>query len=195
MRFSPEAYLESLNIHRMHLGLASIKKLLGRLENPHKAYPVIIIAGTNGKGSTAAMTASILRSAGYNVGLYTSPHLVDVRERIVVNGQKIPRGEFHRIIACVKERVQQPVTYFEFLTAVAFVYFQKRKVDLAVLEVGLGGRLDATNVCRPLVSIITNIDRDHTDYLGGTLEAIAREKAGIIKTRGTCVTAERSRKV
>jgi|YelNatPaOPRAMG01_1025707.scaffolds.fasta_scaffold23869_2 dihydrofolate synthase/folylpolyglutamate synthase len=195
MKVNPESYLESLNIHRMHLGLAAVRKLLKRLGNPQEAYPTILIAGTNGKGSTAAMTASILRRAGYEVGLYTSPHLVDVRERIVVNGEKIPRKEFCRIIAFVRKQVQQPVTYFEFLTVAALVYFQKRKVDLAVLEVGLGGRLDATNVCGPLVSVITNIDLEHTAYLGGTLEAIAIEKAGVIKRHGVCVTAARSKKV
>jgi dihydrofolate synthase/folylpolyglutamate synthase len=154
-----------------------------------------LIAGTNGKGSTAAMTDSILCRAGYKVGLYTSPHLVDVRERIVVNGKKISLKEFNQTIADVKNKKKQPVTYFEFLTAVAFVYFQRQKVDIAVLEVGLGGRLDATNVCKALVSVITNIAFDHMAYLGNTLESITREKAGIIKQNGICVTAARQKKV
>ena len=179
----------------MHFGLTAITELLSRLGNPQNSYKTILIAGTNGKGSTAAMTASILCSAGYKVGLYTSPHLVDVRERIVVNGKKISLKEFNRTIADVKDKKEQPVTYFEFLTAVAFVYFQNQKVDIAVLEVGLGGRLDATNVCKPLVSVITNIAFDHMDYLGNTLESIAREKAGIIKQNGICLTAAKQKKV
>ncbi len=194
-KFNPSAYLDSLNVDTMHFGLAAITELLSRLGNPQNSYKTILIAGTNGKGSTAAMTASVLCSAGYKVGLYTSPHLIDVRERIVFNGKKISLREFNRIIAYVKNKMGQPVTYFEFLTAVAFVYFQNKKVDIAVLEVGLGGRLDATNVCQPLVSVITNIAFDHTAYLGNTLESIAREKAGIIKKNGICITAAKQKKV
>lgn len=194
-KFDPSSYLESLNVDKMRFGLKSITGLLSRLGNPQKSYKTIIIAGTNGKGSTAAMTASILHHAGYKVGLYTSPHLVDVRERIVVNDKKISRRDFNQIIAYIKEKMEQPVTYFEFLTAAAFVYFQNQKVDIAVLEVGLGGRLDATNVCRPLVSVITNIDFDHMVYLGNTLESIAREKAGIIKPKGICLTAAKQKNV
>jgi len=192
-KLKSSAYLASLNVDTMHFGLAAITELLLRMGNPQNLYKTILIAGTNGKGSTAAMTSSILCSAGYKVGLYTSPHLVDVRERIVINGKKIPLKEFNQTIAYVKDKIQQPVTYFEFLTAVAFVYFQRRKVDVAVLEVGLGGRLDATNVCKPLVSVITNIAFDHTDYLGKTLDSIAREKAGIIKQKGICITAAKQK--
>ena len=192
---NPFAYLESLNINKMHFGLKSITQLLLRLGNPQKTFKTIIIAGTNGKGSTAAMTASILHSAGYKVGLYTSPHLMDVRERIVINGRKISRNDFSRTVSYLKNEVQKPVTYFEFLTAVAFEYFKNQKIDIAVLEVGLGGRLDATNVCRPLASVITNIAFDHTAYLGSTLESIAGEKAGIIKKNGVCVTATKHKKV
>lgn len=188
-------YLESLNINKMRFGLKAVTQLLSRLGNPQKSFRTITIAGTNGKGSTAAMISSILCEAGYKVGLYTSPHLVDVQERIVINGKRISLKDFNRIIASIKEKIEQPVTYFEFLTAVAFVYFQKEKADIAVLEVGLGGRLDATNICKPLVSVITNIAFDHTDYLGGTLELIAREKAGIIKRNGVCVTAAKQKKV
>ena len=194
-KFNPSAYLAGLNVDTMHFGLTAIKDLLSRLGNPQNSYKTILIAGTNGKGSTAAMTASILCSAGYKVGLYTSPHLVDVRERIVINGKKISLKEFNQTIADVKDKTQQPVTYFEFLTAVALVYFQRQKVDIAVLEVGLGGRLDATNVCKPLVSVITNIAFDHMDYLGNTLESIACEKAGIIKQKGICITAAKQKKV
>ncbi|PKN51495.1 MAG: bifunctional folylpolyglutamate synthase/dihydrofolate synthase [Deltaproteobacteria bacterium HGW-Deltaproteobacteria-13] len=188
-------YLAGLNVDKMHFGLKAITRLLSRLGNPQDSYKTILIAGTNGKGSTAAMTSSILSSAGYKAGLYTSPHLVDVRERIVINGKKIPLNEFNRMIAYVKDKMEQPVTYFEFLTAVALVYFQNQQVDIAVLEVGLGGRLDATNVCRPLVSVITNIAFDHTAYLGNTLESITREKAGIIKRNGVCITAAGQKKV
>jgi len=194
-KLNPSAYLDSLNVDTMHFGLKAITELLSRLENPQNSYKTILITGTNGKGSTAAMIASILCSAGYKVGLYTSPHLVDVRERIVINGKKISLKEFNQTIAYVKDKKEQPVTYFEFLTAVAFVYFQRQKVDIAVLEVGLGGRLDATNVCKPLVSVITNIALDHTLYLGDTLDSIAREKAGIIKQNGICITAAKQKKV
>ncbi|MCX6223553.1 MAG: Mur ligase family protein, partial [Bacteroidia bacterium] len=163
-KLKSSAYLDNLNVDTMHFGLAAITELLSRLGNPQNSYKIILIAGTNGKGSTAAMISSVLSCAGYKVGLYTSPHLVDVRERIVVNGRKIPRKDFNQIIRDIKEKIKNPLTYFEFLTAAAFVYFQRQKVDIAVLEVGLGGRLDATNVCRPLVSVITNIAFDHMAY-------------------------------
>jgi len=194
-KLNPSAYLDSLNVDKMRFGLKAISELLSRLGNPQNSYKTILIAGTNGKGSTAAMISSILSSAGYKVGLYTSPHLVDVRERIVINGKKISLKEFNQTIADVKDKKEQPVTYFEFLTAAAFVYFQRQKVDIAVLEVGLGGRLDATNVCKPLVSVITNIAFDHMDYLGNTLDSIAREKVGIIKQKGICITAAKQNKV
>jgi len=194
-KFNPDAYLSGLNIDVMRFGLESITSVMASFGRPQKDYPAILIAGTNGKGSTAAMTASMLRQAGYRVGLYTSPHLVDVRERIVVNGRKIPRQAFSDILLEIKDRVDQPVTYFEVLTAAAFIYFQRSRIDIAVLEVGLGGRLDATNICRPLVSVITNISLEHTAYLGKTLAAIAGEKAGIIKKNGICVTAVRQKKV
>ena len=194
-KFDSSAYLSSLNIDVMRMGLGAITELLLQLGNPRNSYKTILIAGTNGKGSTAAMIASILHSSGYKVGLYTSPHLIDVRERIVINGEKIPWKAFNQIIADVKDKMKQPLTYFEFLTAVAFVYFQRQQVDIAVLEVGLGGRLDATNVCQPLVSVITNIAFDHTAYLGNSLEAIAREKAGIIKQNGACITAVKQKSV
>lgn len=195
MIINPYKYLESLNVDKIRFGLKSVTALLSRLGYPQKSYKTILIGGTNGKGSTAAMTASILHKAGYKVGLYTSPHLVNVRERIVLNGSRISRNDFSRMIAHVKDNLRQPVTYFEFLTAVALVYFQNKKVDIAVLEVGLGGRLDATNVCKPLVSVITNVAFDHMDYLGDTLESIAYEKAGIIKQHGVCITAAKQKTV
>jgi dihydrofolate synthase/folylpolyglutamate synthase len=194
-KFDAVAYISSLNIDVMRFGLAAISGLLLRLGNPQNSYKTILIAGTNGKGSTAAMTASILHSAGYKTGLYTSPHLIDVRERIIVNKREISANDFSKIIATVKKEINQPATYFEVLTAAALLYFQRREIDIAVLEAGLGGRLDATNVCRPLVSVITNIGFDHTAYLGNSLTAIAGEKAGIIKQRGVCVTAAKQKKV
>ncbi len=194
-KFDPAAYISSLNIDVMHFGLTAISELLSRLGNPQNSYKTILIAGTNGKGSTAAMTASILQAAGYKTGLYTSPHLIDVRERIRVDQKQISASNFSKIISAVKEKVEQPATYFEVLTAAALLYFQRRKVDIAVLETGLGGRLDATNVCQPLVSVITNIAFDHTAYLGKTLTAIAREKAGIIKQNGVCITAAKQKRV
>jgi dihydrofolate synthase/folylpolyglutamate synthase len=194
-KFDSLTYLSNLNIDVMRLGLEAITEILSRLRNPQNSYKTILVAGTNGKGSTATMIASILRSAGYKVGLYTSPHLVDVRERIVINGKKIAGKDFNQIIADIKEKAKKPLTYFELLTAAAFVYFQRRKVDIAVLEVGLGGRFDATNICRPLVSIITNIAFDHMAYLGNTLESIAREKAGVIKQKGICITAAKGKRV
>jgi len=194
-KFNPGAYLSGLNIDVMHFGLKAISGLLSRMGNPQNSFHSVLIAGTNGKGSTAVMLASILQCAGLKVGLYTSPHLIDVRERIVINGIKISRRDLGELIAEIKDYTREPLTYFECLTAAAFLYFSRRRVDIAVLEVGLGGRLDATNICQPLVSVITNIALEHTAYLGKTLSAIAREKGGIIKRKGVCVTAATQEKV
>jgi len=193
--FHPADYLSGLNIDVMRFGLEAITALLDRAGRPQNDFPAVLIGGTNGKGSTAVMLAAMLRQAGLRVGLYTSPHLVDVRERIVVNGVKIPRRELKKLLAEIRDLAREPITYFECLTAAAFLYFSRRRVDLAVLEVGLGGRLDATNVCRPLVSVITNIALEHTAWLGKTLADIACEKAGIIKEGGICLTAARQPKV
>lgn len=185
------SYLEELaqfNVNTINLGLGPISALLGRLGNPERRYPTILIGGTNGKGSIAAMTNSVLVQSGYKVGLYTSPHLSDVRERIRVGGEMITPEDMLACIEEVRREVKETLTYFEFLTALAFLYFHHRRVDLAVLEVGMGGRLDATNVVRPMVSIISNIGLDHMEYLGSTVEAIAREKAGIIKEGGICLS-------
>ena len=194
-KFNYGDYLSGLNINVMRFGLETIKGLLAKFGNPQDDYPTILVAGTNGKGSTSAMVASIMKQSGRRVGLYTSPHLVDVRERIVVNGTKIPVRTLGRIVLEIKNHVAGNITYFEVLTAAAFIYFQRAHVDVAVMEVGLGGRLDATNVCRPLVSVITNIGLEHTAYLGSTLTAIAREKAGIIKPAGICITGAAQQKV
>jgi dihydrofolate synthase/folylpolyglutamate synthase len=177
--------------------VARIERLLGRLGNPQDAAGSVHVAGTKGKGSTAAMIASILNQAGYRVGLYTSPHLLSFTERIQANGQPIAEADWARLTEAVRpkvEAVNEPgdlgeLTTFEILTALAFAYFYEIKADYQVLEVGLGGRLDATNVVRPQVCVITSISFDHTDVLGDTLAKIAGEKAGIIKPGATVVCA------
>ena len=172
-------------------GLANTKALDKHFGYPHRSYKTIHIAGTNGKGSCSHTIAAILQSAGYKVGLYTSPHLIDFRERIRVNGKCISK---ERVIDFVdKERdFYQPLqpSFFELTTALAFKYFEEETVDIAVIEVGLGGRLDCTNIISPLLSVITNISLDHTQFLGETLEKIAGEKAGIIKKNTPCVVGE-----
>ena len=189
------AYLSGLNSLGIRFGLDPIRSLLGRLNDPQGSFPSVLIAGTNGKGSVAAMTAAILSTAGFRTGLYTSPDLIDVRERIRIDGRMISREETASCVDEVQSRIREEVSYFEFLTAMAFLHFQKKKADIAVLEVGLGGRLDATNVVIPLVSVITNISLEHREYLGNTLEQIAREKGGIIKEGGICLTAARQKPV
>ena len=188
-------YLSSLNRMGIRLGLDPIRSLLERLENPQNSFPSVLIAGTNGKGSVAAMTAAILSAGGFRTGLYTSPDLIDFRERIRIDGRMISRREVCICAKQAKGKILEDMSYFEFLTAMAFLHFQGRRVDIAVLEIGLGGRLDATNVASPLVSIITNISLEHREYLGGTLAEIAREKGGIIRERGTCLTAARQKPV
>ncbi len=152
------------------------------LGNPHENFKSVHVAGTNGKGSTSHMLASILQEAGYKVGLYTSPHLLDFRERIKINGKEIPENEVVKFIAENKAYLEaQKLSFFEMTVGLAFSYFSKEKVDIAIIEVGLGGRLDSTNIINPILSIITNIGLDHTNMLGNTLTEIASEKAGIIK--------------
>lgn len=175
-----------------NLRLDTIRRLLELLGNPHKDLKYIHIAGTNGKGSTSSYVATMLKEAGYKVGLFTSPYLERFNERIAINGADIPNERLAEITERVKDRIQIMIqekyehpTTFEIITAIGFVYFQEEKVDYVVLEVGLGGRLDATNVIdESLLSIITTIDYDHMDVLGNTLGEIAYEKAGIIKERG-----------
>src|SRR5438876_78212 len=177
--------------------LAHMRVLLAALQNPEHRFPGILIAGTNGKGSTAATLASILQSSGLRTGLYTSPHLVRINERVRINGGEISDDDFallHDVVDRTAERLvgegELPwhPSFFEMLTAMAFEYFARRKVDLAVLEVGMGGRLDATNVIEPRVSVITDISLDHQKFLGNTVAKIAREKAGIIHPGGIVVT-------
>ncbi|MGL5277157.1 bifunctional folylpolyglutamate synthase/dihydrofolate synthase [Myroides sp.] len=162
--------------------LSNTIKLVNHLNNPQDSLKTIHIAGTNGKGSTSSMIASILQEAGYKVGLYTSPHLKDFRERIKINGQEITESFVVDFIARNKPFFEEnSLSFFEMTVGMCFEYFKQEAVDVAVIEVGMGGRLDATNIINPLLSVITNIGKDHTAFLGDTLEAIAGEKAGIIK--------------
>jgi len=161
--------------------LDRITRLLERLGNPHRRYPTLHVAGTKGKGSTCAFAASILRAAGHRVGLYTSPHLISFQERFQIDGQPIPEEALVRVVEKIRPFADRDLTYFEITTACAFLYFALAKVEAAVIEVGLGGRLDATNVLAPAVAAITPISLDHMTKLGDTVEQIAREKAGIIK--------------
>jgi dihydrofolate synthase/folylpolyglutamate synthase len=163
--------------------IGNISKLCDDLGNPHLKFPVVHIAGSNGKGSTSHLTASVLMQAGYKVGLFTSPHLKDYRERIRVNGKKIDPSFVANFVEQSKESWKSiEPSFFEITTALAFHYFAEQKVDIAIIEVGMGGRLDSTNIVQPVVTAITSISLDHTQFLGDTLELIAKEKAGIIKT-------------
>ena len=185
-------YLYSLERKKgSRLGLENIKKLLKKINNPEKSLKCIHVAGTNGKGSVCAMISSVLQEAGYKVGMYTGPHLVDFRDRFLINNKKISKKDLVKCFLKVKEYIDEQ-TFFEVITAMAFFYF-KGKVDFLVLEVGLGGRLDATNVVKPLVSVITTVDVEHTDFLGKSLEKIAYEKAGIIKKNVPVVTAAKNK--
>ena len=172
-------------------GLDNTLRLMAHVGNPHERLRAIHVAGTNGKGSTSHLIAAALQASGLNVGLFTSPHLVDLRERIRINGTPIPEAEVTGFIEQNRAYLDelQP-SFFETMTALAFAYFVREQVDVAVVEVGLGGRLDSTNVLTPLLSIITNIGLDHTEFLGNTLPKIAREKAGIIKPGVPCVIGE-----
>src|SRR6202035_791259 len=177
--------------------LAHMRVLLKAMKHPERVFPSVLIAGTNGKGSTAATLASILRASGQKTGLYTSPHLVRINERIRVNGKEISDRDFARLhgdVDRVAERLiaedQLPwhPSFFEMMTAIAFAHFAREQVEIAVLEVGMGGRLDATNVVEPLVSVIADISLDHQKFLGNTVGEIAREKVGIIRPGGVVVT-------
>jgi dihydrofolate synthase/folylpolyglutamate synthase len=176
----PMYQLQGASAYKKDLTNANL--LADHLGNPQKKLKCIHVAGTNGKGSTSHMLASVLQEAGYKVGLYTSPHLKDYRERIKVNGIKISEDFVCEFIHTNKAFFEaNDMSFFEMTVGLAFDYFAKEKVDIAIIEVGMGGRLDATNIIIPLVSVITNIGLDHTQFLGNTLEAIAYEKAGIIK--------------
>jgi dihydrofolate synthase/folylpolyglutamate synthase len=176
--------------------LRRVEALLRRLGDPHRRVRTVLIAGTKGKGSTAAMLASIMRSAGHRVGLYTKPHLVEYRERIQVDGAVIAPDDLAALVTAAQPHVEAmahdplgPPTYFEFSVVLAFDHFARLQVELAIVEVGLGGRLDASNIADPLVSVITPVSYDHMDVLGDTLDAITREKAGIIRAQSAVVSA------
>jgi dihydrofolate synthase/folylpolyglutamate synthase len=180
LRYSPDKF----NLTRMCL-------LLELMGNPHRQYPVVHVAGTKGKGSTSAMIANSLKEAGYKVGLYTSPHLHDYCERIQIDGQPITHAELGIEINKIRPLLEQvkEITTFEITTAIGFNYFFERSIDIAVVEVGLGGRLDATNLVDPLVTVITSLSFDHMNILGDTIENIASEKGGIIKTGRPVIVA------
>lgn len=182
-----DSLLQPFQRFGVHLGLDRIHKLLADLGNPHHQVPIIHVAGTNGKGSVCAYLSAVLTEAGYKVGRYISPHLIEWNERICINEQPITTADFQEILLQVKEAIPENTedspTQFEAITAAAWLYFAQQKVNVAVVEVGLGGRLDATNVCdSPLVTVITSISREHWQILGPTLADIAKEKAGILKS-------------
>ena len=184
-------------------GLDVIDALLQALDNPHRRLAVVHVAGTNGKGSVCAMLESVLRASGFKTGLYTSPHLLDFSERFRIDGVPIPGKKLEGYIQALEKTADEvaastglrPATFFEISTAIAFQYFADEAVDIAIVETGMGGRWDATNVVIPLLSAITRIDIDHTNYLGGTIKEIAAEKAGIVKPGRPAVTAPQSAEV
>ena len=178
-------------------GLDVINKILNYLDNPHHKYTVIHVAGTNGKGSVCKMIESILHSSGFKTGLFTSPHLVHFAERYQINGKIISKNRLNRLIISMEKKVDsiceennlRKATFFEISTAIAFQYFADENIDIAIIETGMGGRWDATNVVLPIVSVITHIGIDHTEFLGKTLDKIAFEKAGIIKKNRPVISA------
>jgi dihydrofolate synthase/folylpolyglutamate synthase len=190
------AYLKQLPHTEVKPGLDRIRFLLEAVDNPHEQLQAVHIAGTNGKGSVAAMLSNILHCAGYRVGLYTSPHLVSHCERMQIDQTPVSEQTFaalaDELMPIVDSMADKP-TQFEFLTAMAFLYFARQKIDIAVVEVGLGGRFDATNIIVPMVSVLTNVELDHTDLLGDTIEKIAWEKAGIARKDISLVTGEYKR--
>ena len=189
------AYLESLGTFGIQLGLARIERLLAKLNHPERNFRSVHVTGTNGKGSTSSFIASILAEAGIRTGLYTSPHLVDYPERMRINGRDITRESFAAVVAETRNAAEKMIseggespTEFEVLTAAAFLWFSQEQAEYVVVEVGLGGLLDSTNVIMPEISVITNVTLEHTDKCGDTVEAIAAHKAGIIKTGRPVVT-------
>ena len=207
-------YLDGLQHFGIKFGLSNIKTLLDLLGNPHNKFKAVHIAGTNGKGSVAAFASSIAALSGYKVGVYTSPHLVDFRERIAIKSQSIrqeseivekfiPRTKVISIISDIKRAVKHMKntlgmnhpTYFEVVTALAFKYFANENIDILICETGMGGRLDATNVCNSIISVITNVALEHTDVLGKRITDIAYEKACIIKKGNVIISGSRKRKV
>ncbi|MBP8129779.1 MAG: bifunctional folylpolyglutamate synthase/dihydrofolate synthase [Candidatus Hydrogenedentes bacterium] len=191
---SPREYLYSLTLHGVKLGLENIRALLDAAGMPQYRYPTVHIAGTNGKGSVAALVQAMFRAAGYRAGCFTSPHLIDLTERFQINGQPIAARDLDAAIAHFGTKAKtlpRAPTFFELNTAIAFHYFAEERVDVAVIEVGMGGRFDSTNVILPQACAITSIDLEHTEYLGDTHEKIAFEKAGIIKPGVPVIVGER----
>lgn len=182
-------YIYSRELFGVKLGLRNITELMDAFENPQDKFKSIHVAGTNGKGSVCSFLASVLEKQGYKVGVYTSPHLVDFRERIKINEKKISKKSVASLLSKIKPLVKEH-TFFEVVTAMAFLYFKQQKVDFALVEVGMGGRLDATNVVNPEIAVITNVSLEHMEHLGDTIEKIAFEKAGIIKPGVNVVTSE-----
>jgi dihydrofolate synthase/folylpolyglutamate synthase len=187
------AYIDRFQFHGFRLGLERMTSILDALGNPEKSYPCLHVAGTNGKGSVSAIIASILHAAGYRTGLYTSPHLSSLRERFRIGNTMISEEELSEQIWRIKDLLETgyELSYFEFTTAIAMVWFAEQGTDLAVFETGLGGRLDATNIVSPLVSVITNISLEHQSFLGSSIPEIAWEKAGIIKEGVPVITGVR----
>ena len=175
-------YLLSIETRGIKLGLERTRSMMKTCGNPHLGLPIIQVVGTNGKGSVCAILACILKAAGYKTGLFTSPHLVRVNERIRLNGHPIPDAEIDRFIQSYKEDIDKiEATFFETTTAMACWYFKKENVDIAIMETGLGGRLDSVSICKPLAMAITPVSLDHVEILGETLREIAVEKAGAMK--------------
>lgn len=188
-------YLYSLQRHGIKLGLSNTRKLMDILGSPQKSFHSIHIAGTNGKGSTATIIASILKEGGFKVGLFTSPHLVSFTERIRINNRQIAESEVIELASRIRDSIAGTdinPTFFEFVTAMAFYYFARNNIDWAVVETGMGGRLDATNVIQPDVTIITNVNLEHREFLGNTISDITNEKAGIVKTRVPVITTSKN---
>jgi dihydrofolate synthase/folylpolyglutamate synthase len=189
-------YLSALSPFGIKLGLDTIRALCEFLGEPQKSFPSVLVAGTNGKGSVCAYLGAILQHSGYKTGVYTSPHLVDIRERIRIGDQLIPEDRFAFFMNEMRrttedlfnrKKIGQFPTYFEFITAIAFLWFKEEKIDIGVMEIGLGGRFDAVNIIDPILSVITEIDYDHQKHLGGTLTSIAGEKAGIMRGGGPVI--------
>ncbi|NME36190.1 MULTISPECIES: folylpolyglutamate synthase/dihydrofolate synthase family protein [Fusobacterium] len=185
--------LYSYSLHGIKLGLENIEKICEALGNPQNNYKIIHITGTNGKGSTSTIIETVLLKAGYSVGKYTSPHILKFNERIRVDGEDIPDKDIAEIYKIVREKIEElkiTPTFFEVTTAMMFLYFARKKIEYAILEVGMGGRFDATNVVNSDIAIITNVSLDHIEYLGKTIYEISREKAGIIKDKSYVIVGD-----
>jgi dihydrofolate synthase/folylpolyglutamate synthase len=192
MRFpDAERFLLGRRREGMKFGLHNMERAMRILGRPHESYPALLVAGSKGKGSVCSLVESILQAAGFRTGLYTSPHLVHIRERIRVDGRPIPPSSFARLVARLRRSfgaTGPPLTYFEWLTAMAITHFREKKVDLAIFEVGLGGRLDATNIVPAETAVVTSVEKEHTDYLGTRLGDIAREKGGVVSPGGVLLS-------